>query len=225
MRPVSGDRHRGPGPPRRADWHRELALPSGFARRSWARRSLLSPGQDEERAAARSRSPASILATAPASSVSTGSAIPRPRVCKQAAGLMVNYLYDLRTIEANHEAYANQGAVAASRAVERQLREFTSTARFRGPSCLRICSRSSQIVFLPIWRGCSCERAGRLERSAMRTWSNSRDASPARCRPWRQAGRSRGGAGGEKRRGAHALSRGVAGRRGLLAPQFRVHRE
>ena len=41
---------------------------------------------------------------------------------------MVNYLYDLNTIEANHEAYANQGAFAASPSVERQLREFTSTA-------------------------------------------------------------------------------------------------
>jgi malonyl-CoA decarboxylase len=46
---------------------------------------------------------------------------------REAAGLMVNYLYDLNTIEANHEAYANQGTVAASPAVQRQLREFTST--------------------------------------------------------------------------------------------------
>lgn len=33
---------------------------------------------------------------------------------RQAAGLMVNYRYELRQIEKNHEAYANQGAVAAS---------------------------------------------------------------------------------------------------------------
>ena len=46
---------------------------------------------------------------------------------REAAGLMVNYLYDLNTIEANHEAYANQGTVAASPAVHRHLREFTST--------------------------------------------------------------------------------------------------
>lgn len=51
-----------------------------------------------------------------------------PKGLQEAAGLMVNYLYDLNTIEANHEAYANQGAVAASPSVERQLREFTSTA-------------------------------------------------------------------------------------------------
>ena len=51
-----------------------------------------------------------------------------PKGLQEAAGLMVNYLYDLNTIEANHEAYANQSAVAASPSVERQLREFTSTA-------------------------------------------------------------------------------------------------
>jgi malonyl-CoA decarboxylase len=43
---------------------------------------------------------------------------------REAAGLMVNYLYDLRFIEANHEAFANHGTVAASTAVERQLREI-----------------------------------------------------------------------------------------------------
>lgn len=32
-------------------------------------------------------------------------------------GLMVNYRYDLKEIETNHEAYANQGKIAASRAV------------------------------------------------------------------------------------------------------------
>ena len=43
---------------------------------------------------------------------------------RESAGLMVNYLYDLRTIEANHEAFANHGAVAASSAVQRQLRDL-----------------------------------------------------------------------------------------------------
>ena len=42
---------------------------------------------------------------------------------REAAGLMANYLYDLRFIEANHEAFANHSAIAASKAVERQLRE------------------------------------------------------------------------------------------------------
>jgi malonyl-CoA decarboxylase len=47
---------------------------------------------------------------------------------REAAGLMVNYLYDLNTIEANHEAYANQGAVAASPSIHRHLRQPTSIA-------------------------------------------------------------------------------------------------
>jgi malonyl-CoA decarboxylase len=47
-----------------------------------------------------------------------------PKGLRESAGLMVNYLYDLGTIEAHHEAYANQGTVAASNPVQRQLREF-----------------------------------------------------------------------------------------------------
>ncbi|WP_046867395.1 malonyl-CoA decarboxylase [Microvirga massiliensis] len=47
---------------------------------------------------------------------------------REAAGLMVNYLYDLNTIEANHEAYANQGMVAAAHAIQRQIRDLTSNA-------------------------------------------------------------------------------------------------
>ncbi len=39
------------------------------------------------------------------------------RGLREAHGLMVNYLYDLKEIEANHEAYANEGKVVASRAV------------------------------------------------------------------------------------------------------------
>ncbi len=40
----------------------------------------------------------------------------------QSHGLMVNYLYDLASIEKNHETYANLGTVAASPAVMRELR-------------------------------------------------------------------------------------------------------
>lgn len=40
---------------------------------------------------------------------------------REGYGLMVNYLYDLRFIEANHEALANEGRVVASDAVQRQL--------------------------------------------------------------------------------------------------------
>lgn len=43
------------------------------------------------------------------------------RGLREAAGLMVNYLYDLDHIEANHEAFANEGTVAASNAVRRHL--------------------------------------------------------------------------------------------------------
>jgi len=45
-----------------------------------------------------------------------------PRGLAQAAGLMVNYLYDIRDIEKNHEAYAEQGKVAASAAVSKLLK-------------------------------------------------------------------------------------------------------
>jgi malonyl-CoA decarboxylase len=41
---------------------------------------------------------------------------------RDAHGLMVNYRYDLKEIERNHESYANEGAVAASRAVRGLLR-------------------------------------------------------------------------------------------------------
>ncbi|RUO97216.1 malonyl-CoA decarboxylase [Hyphomicrobium sp.] len=41
---------------------------------------------------------------------------------REAHGLMVNYRYDLGEIERNHEAYADEGTVAASRAVRSFLR-------------------------------------------------------------------------------------------------------
>ncbi len=45
-----------------------------------------------------------------------------PKGLEQGAGFMVNYLYDLDRIEHNHEAFANEGKVIASRAVQRMLR-------------------------------------------------------------------------------------------------------
>ena len=45
-----------------------------------------------------------------------------PKGLRQSRGLMVNYLYDINTIEKNHEAYANLGLVTASSAVTRALR-------------------------------------------------------------------------------------------------------
>jgi len=41
---------------------------------------------------------------------------------RESAGIMVNYLYRLDDIEKNHEAYANQGTVAASNAVKKLLK-------------------------------------------------------------------------------------------------------
>jgi malonyl-CoA decarboxylase len=43
---------------------------------------------------------------------------------RQSLGVMVNYLYDLDHIEANHEAFANRGAVAASSAVRKLAAPF-----------------------------------------------------------------------------------------------------
>ena len=45
-----------------------------------------------------------------------------PKGLRESAGIMVNYLYRLEDIEKNHEAYANQGEIAASQAVKRLLR-------------------------------------------------------------------------------------------------------
>jgi malonyl-CoA decarboxylase len=47
-----------------------------------------------------------------------------PTGLRQSLGLMVNYLYDLDHIEANHEAFANRGAVAASSAVKKLAAPF-----------------------------------------------------------------------------------------------------
>jgi malonyl-CoA decarboxylase len=41
---------------------------------------------------------------------------------REAYGLMVNYRYDLKEIEKNHEAYVNEGTVAASRGVRALLK-------------------------------------------------------------------------------------------------------
>ncbi|HXF46697.1 MAG TPA: malonyl-CoA decarboxylase [Burkholderiaceae bacterium] len=44
-----------------------------------------------------------------------------PKGLAQSAGFMVNYLYDLRQIEENHERFVKAGEVVASRAVQRLL--------------------------------------------------------------------------------------------------------
>ena len=45
-----------------------------------------------------------------------------PKGLRESAGIMVNYLYRLEDIEKNHEAYANQGEIAASGAVKKLLK-------------------------------------------------------------------------------------------------------
>jgi malonyl-CoA decarboxylase len=45
-----------------------------------------------------------------------------PKGLRESAGFMVNYLYRLDDIEKNHEAYANQGEIAASSAVKKLLK-------------------------------------------------------------------------------------------------------
>ncbi len=45
-----------------------------------------------------------------------------PKGLRESAGIMVNYLYRLDDIEKNHQAYANQGEIAASSAVKKLLR-------------------------------------------------------------------------------------------------------
>ena len=47
---------------------------------------------------------------------------PSPKGLRESFGLMVNYRYELRDIERNHEAYANEGEVVASRAVRSLLK-------------------------------------------------------------------------------------------------------
>jgi malonyl-CoA decarboxylase len=54
------------------------------------------------------------------------------KALREAAGLMVNYLYDLDEIERNHEAYANRGEVIASAQV-RKLLKPESTAKVVSP--------------------------------------------------------------------------------------------
>ncbi len=45
-----------------------------------------------------------------------------PKGMAEALGLMVNYRYDLDQIEENHEAFANDGTVAAARSVRALIR-------------------------------------------------------------------------------------------------------
>lgn len=52
---------------------------------------------------------------------------PSAKGIKQSYGMMVNYLYDLDHIEANHEAFAEHGTVVASDKVKKALRAKLSS--------------------------------------------------------------------------------------------------
>jgi malonyl-CoA decarboxylase len=52
---------------------------------------------------------------------------------RQSAGMMVNYLYDLKTVDANHEAFSHDGKVIASREVLSLL-----NSRFDAPADRRL---------------------------------------------------------------------------------------
>ena len=56
------------------------------------------------------------------------------KALREGGGLMVNYLYDLDAIEANHEAYANHGTIAVSTAVKRLARPAHARLQLPGGS-------------------------------------------------------------------------------------------
>jgi malonyl-CoA decarboxylase len=55
-----------------------------------------------------------------------------PRGIQESFGIMVNYLYDLETIESNHEAFVNDGAVVRSTEVDALLPADDTPARNAG---------------------------------------------------------------------------------------------
>ena len=60
-----------------------------------------------------------------------------PRGFEESYGMMVNYLYDLPTIEANHEAVARDGHVVRSAEVEALLKAANGAEGKRGRSQVR----------------------------------------------------------------------------------------
>jgi malonyl-CoA decarboxylase len=60
------------------------------------------------------------------------------RGLSQSHGLMVNYLYDTREIESNHEAFANEGTIAASRVVKGYLKARGRTTERTTLQALRL---------------------------------------------------------------------------------------
>ncbi len=66
------------------------------------------------------------------------------RALAEAHGLMVNYQYDLKEIERNHEAYANEGRVVAARSVHHALRQ--GMRRRPGPELLEPPAAHTQTI-------------------------------------------------------------------------------
>ena len=56
-----------------------------------------------------------------------------PRGVRESFGVMVNYLYDLETIESNHEAFVNDGAVVRSAEVDALLAEHAPGPKSDSP--------------------------------------------------------------------------------------------
>ena len=50
-----------------------------------------------------------------------------PAGIQRSAGMMVNYVYDLDEVEANHEAFVGSGRIAASHAIRKLGREYENT--------------------------------------------------------------------------------------------------
>jgi malonyl-CoA decarboxylase len=57
---------------------------------------------------------------------------PSPRGISESFGMMVNYLYDLDRIEANHEAFVREGTVAKSPEIDTLLREAVAEYALQG---------------------------------------------------------------------------------------------
>ncbi|MET0239240.1 MAG: malonyl-CoA decarboxylase [Sphingobium sp.] len=60
-----------------------------------------------------------------------------PRGLRQSAGLMVNYLYDLDSIEENHEAHALRGIVATGAPFDKQDEDSTAPARKKAKGAVK----------------------------------------------------------------------------------------
>lgn len=92
---------------------------------------------------------------------------------RQAHGLMVNYRYLIKDIEKNHEAFANDGAIATSRAVKSLLRAAKN----------KNAAEPGKVLMLPSLGASGSPSAGEDESTAgklLKAVSGGKSASPAR---------------------------------------------